>query len=104
MSTSEIFIYLFIYVSSLHKPQLEEVLRVSAYCTFRRWYYVIQMSINYRAPIWLAYNISLFQSWLDYRDLRMVEKIIAWVVEEPQVIRDLDFDETQYLTNFVASG
>ena len=30
----------------------------------------------------------------------MVEKIIAWVVEEPQVIRDLDFDETQYLTNF----
>ena len=31
----------------------------------------------------------------------MVEKIIAWVVEEPQVIRDLDFDETQHLTNFV---
>ena len=30
----------------------------------------------------------------------MVKKIIAWVVEEPQVIRDLDFDETQYLTNF----
>ena len=30
----------------------------------------------------------------------MVEKIIEWVVEEPQVIKDLDFDETQYLTNF----
>ena len=29
----------------------------------------------------------------------MVEKIIAWVVEEPQVIRDLDFYETQYLTD-----
>ena len=30
----------------------------------------------------------------------MVEKIIAWVVEEPQVIRDLDFDETQYFAKF----
>ena len=50
----------------------KEVLHVSAYCAFPRLYFVIQTSINYRPPIWLAYNIRLFQSWLDYRDFRML--------------------------------
>ena len=66
----------------------------------------IQTSINYRAPIWLAYNIRLLQSWLDYWDLCMVRdcRMGLWRTTSHKrlgfCLIDLYFHEAQYFTNF----
>ena len=73
-------------------------------------YYVIQQSINYRTPIWLAYDIRLLQSWLDYRDLRMVRDCRMGRGRTTSHKRlwscriDLDFHKAQYFTLILGIG